>query len=283
MVGSNSPVGTAASSNQQLNYIEADHLNTPRVVIEPDRNVAIWSWDIHGEAFGASQPNEDPDGDGKPFTLDLRFPGQRYDSATGLYQNDQRDYDPKTGRYLQSDPIGLEGGINTYSYSANNPFSLIDPNGLNALVIVGGVRDGSFNIFGHVANAVTNAGLYSYGNSNDLGSSVLNYIQRESTYREQYLFFIPTTLEQDSKMLSFYSHYPERNDVGIVDNCAMRTESALFSAGLKFNVSPFEIPTPIGLSLGIMDLPGVKLYTVPQGGNLSAELKSVIAGFEKTK
>ena len=107
VVGSNSPVGTAASSNQQLNYIEADHLNTPRVVIDPDRNVAIWSWDIHGDAFGASQPNEDPESDGKPFTLDLRFPGQRYDSATGLYQNDQRDYDPKTGRYLQSDPIGL--------------------------------------------------------------------------------------------------------------------------------------------------------------------------------
>ena len=86
--------------------------------------------DIKGEPFGASQPNEDPDGDGKAFTLDLRFPGQRVDSATGLYQNDQRDYDPKTGRYLQSDPIGLEGGINPYSYSANNPFSLIDPNGL---------------------------------------------------------------------------------------------------------------------------------------------------------
>ena len=106
VVGSNSPVGTAASSNQTLNYIEADHLNTPRVVIDSDRNVAIWSWDIRGDAFGASQPNEDPDSDGKPFTLDLRFPGQRYDSATGLYQNDQRDYEPKTDRYLQSDPIG---------------------------------------------------------------------------------------------------------------------------------------------------------------------------------
>ena len=99
-------------------------------MIDPDRNVAIWSWDIQGDAFGASQPNEDPDGDGKPFTLDLRFPGQRDDSATGLYQNDQRDYDPKTGRYLQSDPIGLEGGINPYSYVSGNPFLFTDPFGL---------------------------------------------------------------------------------------------------------------------------------------------------------
>ena len=101
-------------------------------MIDPDRNVAIWSWAIQGDAFGASQPNEDPDGDGKPFTLDLRFPGQRYDSATGLYQNDQRDYDSKTGRYLQSDPIGLEGGINSYAYVGNNPLMVVDPFGLAA-------------------------------------------------------------------------------------------------------------------------------------------------------
>ena len=127
VVGSNSPIGTAASSNQTLNYIEADHLNTPRVVIDPDRNVAIWSWDIHGEAFGASQPNEDPDGDGKPFTLDLRFPGQRYDSATGLYQNDHRDYDPQTGRYLQSDPIGLNGGASGHEHSGDIPTTAAIP------------------------------------------------------------------------------------------------------------------------------------------------------------
>ena len=132
VVGSNSPVGTAASSDQKLAYIEADHLNTPRVVIDPERNVAIWSWDIQAEPFGDSQPNQDPDKDGKQFTLDLRYPGQRYDSATSLYQNDRRDYDPKAGRYIQSDPIGLLGGINTYLYVEGIPIKFVDPSGLQA-------------------------------------------------------------------------------------------------------------------------------------------------------
>ena len=62
--------------------------------------------------------------------LNLRFPGQYYDEETGFHQNHFREYDPKTGRYLQSDPIGLEGGINTYIYALNNPIRYKDPLGL---------------------------------------------------------------------------------------------------------------------------------------------------------
>ena len=108
------PVGLLAEG--VLHYIEPDHLGTPRLVFNPMRNVSVWTWDIKGEAFGNSVPNQDPDGDSQAFVFDMRFPGQRYDAISGLNYNYFRDYDSSTGRYVQSDPIGLAGGISTYGY-----------------------------------------------------------------------------------------------------------------------------------------------------------------------
>jgi len=127
------PVGllVGAGANQTLYYLEPDALGSPRVAIDPDRDVAVWRWDLTGEAFGNSAPNEDPDADGIAFVLDMRFPGQRYDAATELNYNYFRDYDPNTGRYVQRDPIGLAGGVNTYGYVSQNPIRGYDPLGLD--------------------------------------------------------------------------------------------------------------------------------------------------------
>ncbi|WP_304412376.1 RHS repeat-associated core domain-containing protein, partial [Xanthomonas sp. SHU 166] len=122
------PVGVLAKTT--LRYVQADHLGTPRAVIDPVRDVAIWRWDLKGEAFGTTAPDQDPDKDGTAFVFDMRFPGQRYDALSGLNQNYFRDYEPGTGRYVQSDPIGLEGGISTFSYVDSYPLNNYDPKGL---------------------------------------------------------------------------------------------------------------------------------------------------------
>jgi len=71
--------------------------------------------------------------------MNMRFPGQYEDSESGLYQNYFRDYDPGIGRYVESDPIGLAGGVNTYSYVVNSPITIIDFFGL--CVITGQVAN----------------------------------------------------------------------------------------------------------------------------------------------
>jgi len=103
-------------------YLHVDQLGTPRVMTTSTKAIG-WSWN--------------PDPWGNPGVglsgFGPRMPGQYYDGLTGDYQNWNRDYNSTTGRYLQSDPIGLDSGINTYTYVNNNPLRYVDPLGLRPL------------------------------------------------------------------------------------------------------------------------------------------------------
>ncbi|WP_312705557.1 RHS repeat-associated core domain-containing protein [Stenotrophomonas lactitubi] len=127
------PVGLLTmekSGESTLLYLEPDSQGTPRTVFAPKYGKAIWKWSPFGESFGTTPPDEDPDQDGSSFTLNMRFPGQRFDPVSGLNHNYFREYESRTGRYTQSDPIGLSGGISTYAYAESSPFMFSDPLGL---------------------------------------------------------------------------------------------------------------------------------------------------------
>ena len=117
-----------AGAPMEVSNVYADHLDTARVITRASDERMRWRWD-QADPFGVAAPNQNPAGLGS-FAYDPRFPGQVYDSETNLHYNYFRDYDPRVGRYVQSDPIGLKGGINTYAYVEGNPLSRTDPQGL---------------------------------------------------------------------------------------------------------------------------------------------------------
>jgi len=120
---------TVNAAEAKLYYIHVDHLNTPRLVAD-DQQRTVWRWD-QSEPFGVNVPDENPSGLGA-FEFPMRFPGQYADRETNLAYNIFRDYSAESGRYAESDPIGLRGGVNSYLYVKASPVRYLDQFGLLA-------------------------------------------------------------------------------------------------------------------------------------------------------
>jgi RHS repeat-associated protein len=107
-----------------VNYVYADELGTPRAVAN-SVGAVVWQWGYQGNPWGEMAPTS-----AGGYALNLRFAGQYYDQETGQVYNANRYYDAPTGRYIQSDPIGQKGGVNTYAYVGGHPLLSTDPFGL---------------------------------------------------------------------------------------------------------------------------------------------------------
>lgn len=113
-----------AGSPEVLTYLHTDHLATPRYGTNAGGS-RVWTWD--SGAFGKQAATG-------TATVNLRFPGQYFDAETGLHYNWNRYYNPATGRYVSSDPIGLAGGLNTFGYVEQSPANFTDAIGLGICV-----------------------------------------------------------------------------------------------------------------------------------------------------
>jgi RHS repeat-associated protein len=156
-------------SSSSIYYLHTDHLGTPRKITRPSDNGLMWRWDP--DTFGSVAPNTNPAGLGT-FTYNLRFPGQYALAESGLYYNYFRDLDPQTGRYIESDTIGLDGGINTYAYVLDSPIGQIDPLGLSS--VVANLASGTLTLIDKDGNTVAvypagNKSINPTGNPNQVG------------------------------------------------------------------------------------------------------------------
>ena len=116
--------GGPASTGTTLAYVHNDHLGTPQAMTDEAGNEI---WRAIYDPFGKATVDV-----ASTVELNVRFPGQYYDAETGLHYNYFRYYDPETGRYITSDPLGIIEGqdLNLYAYVGNDPVNWIDPLGL---------------------------------------------------------------------------------------------------------------------------------------------------------
>ncbi|NKB33807.1 MAG: hypothetical protein GKR91_11980 [Pseudomonadales bacterium] len=116
-------VDDTGSAEEETYFVHSDHLGTPQKISD-DQQAVVWgaSYEPFGEVTETVADIEN----------NIRFPGQYEDSESGLNYNYFRDYDPSLGRYVESDPIGLVGGVNTYVYAFASPTNLLDDFGLQS-------------------------------------------------------------------------------------------------------------------------------------------------------
>ena len=118
-----------SGTTSTIAYVTADQLGTPRG-ISSGSGTTEWQLPYQGNPWSEVEPTSNG------YTYNLRSPGEYADAETGTNDNINRTRSPSLGRFAQSDPSGLNGGISTYAAVNNNPLTYIDPNGLDAVLLI---------------------------------------------------------------------------------------------------------------------------------------------------
>ncbi len=171
-------------------YVLNDHLGTPQLLLDGEQRV-VWSANQSpfGEMMVVDSGVEQP----------LRFPGQYADFESGYSYNYFRDYDPSLGRYIQSDPIGLNGGVNTFGYVLGNPISKVDPLGLAPGDWYGSKRSAA-------AAALRDANPISIKNGVEFGGQIYrNMFTGKFSYTERYTDWQVASVETTARSIPWYT------------------------------------------------------------------------------
>ncbi|WP_323137525.1 RHS repeat-associated core domain-containing protein [Dyella subtropica] len=236
------PAVVAAPS--KVSYVTTDHMGNPRAVSDSSGNL-IWQNPFQANSWGDKPVLSNG------YTLNVRSVGSYYDPETGLIYNMSRYYDPNTGRFIQSDPIGMAGGINTYAAVNNNPLRYIDPTGTDAILLVNpntvplnilGLTSGNA---GHAAQLIGNdtAGWHYYSRDglDDLDNQMTTYRdyatldQFEQQWGSVYLLQrgVRTTPGQDLLMNAYALRHLNDPFDGYENNCGDFVKHTLRAGGVN--------------------------------------------------